>query len=254
MGGAGNFLWASGDFPKERWVLAFAPEVPARVRENGMSLRKAVGLTIGSGLIWAALAGPAWAHVEVEAEPGQPGAVDALVKIMAEAESTTAGISKVEVVADPAIPADQVTIADGPSGWKAAAGPLGGFVLEGPALPTGEDAKVSLRVKTLPDAPQVVFKVIETYSDGKISRWISLPGPDGKEPDNPAPIIKLTAGAASAVSPKPAGNDDDDKGQAALATTGAADGALSAVGGLLLALGGFSIVVGTGSRPRVRRV
>jgi hypothetical protein len=195
----------------------------------------------------------------VEADPGSPGATDATLKIMAAGESGTAGTSKLDVVADPAIPADQVTLVSGPSGWTVTPGANGGFTLAGPALAKGDDAKVSVKVKKLPDAPQVTFKVVQTYSDGEVVRWIELAGADGKEPSNPAPIVKLTAGAASAISPAPA-NDADAADSAApaaaahsgaLARTGGADRALTLAAGLLLLIGGWSIAAGGRRRTGV---
>lgn len=207
-----------------------------------------VGFVVGGAM----LAVPAWAHIEVEAQPASPEVADAVLKITAESESKTAGITKLEVVADPAIPADQITLIEGPAGWKVGTSTLGGFVLEGPAVPAGENATLSVKVKQLPDAPQVVFKTLQSYSDGRTDRWIELPGPDGKEPEKPAPIIKLTAGAQSAVSENPkeeteAGHADDENApHGSLARTGAADRMLGLVAGLLFVLGGFGI--GAGAR------
>jgi len=218
-----------------------------------MSMRKLGIVVAGVAIAWAGLGLPAWAHVQVEATPGAPGATDATLKVTAAAESATAGISKIDVTADPAIPADQVTLTDGPAGWAVSPGSSGGFALGGPALPKGQDAEISLKVKQLPNAAQIVFKVVQTYSDGDVERWIELPGPDGKEPDKPAPIVKLSAGAASAVSPKPAGDDDDDAAPAAsaggsLARTGAADRPLAAGAGLLLLAGGCALSAGAPRR------
>jgi hypothetical protein len=91
--------------------------------------------------------------------------------------------------------------------------------------------------------------VVQTYSDGEVVRWIELTGADGKEPDNPAPIVKLTPGAASSISPKPA--NDEDAGAAkdnSLARTGAADRPLALAAGLLLLAGGWSIALGARRR------
>ena len=134
-------------------------------------------------------------------------------------------------------------------------GTSGGFTLSGPALAKGTDAEISLKVKQLPNVPQVTFKVVQTYSDGEVVRWIELPGPDGKEPDNPAPVVKLTAGAASALSPKPANDTDEDAGAAktgsgSLARTGAADRPLAVAAGLLLLAGGWAVACGAGPRRR----
>jgi hypothetical protein len=216
-----------------------------------MRLSRVGVIVFGAALTVGALAAPAWAHVQVTATPGSPGATDATLKIMAAGESGTAGTSKLDVVADPAIPADQVTLVSGPAGWTLTPGPDGGFTLSGPALAKGDDANVSVKVKQLPNAPQVTFKVVQSYSDGEVVRWIELAGPDGKEPDNPAPIVKLTPGAASAVSPKPANDADADAAAAksgSLARTGAADRPLAAAAGLLLLAGGGAIALGV--RPR----
>jgi len=213
-----------------------------------MKLSRRVGMVVAGAIVTvAALAGPAFAHVVVEATPGSPGATDATLKIMAAGESGTAGTSKLEVVADPAIPADQVSLVSGPAGWTLAPGANGGFTLSGPALAKGDDAQISLKVKQLPNVPQVTFKVVQTYSDGEVVRWIEVPGPDGKEPDNPAPVVKLTAGAASAVSPAPANDSDADSAAAkpgSLAHTGAADRSLAVAAGLLLLAGGCAVASG----------
>ena len=115
---------------------------------------------------------------------------------------------------------------------------------------------MSVKAKQLPNAPQVTFKVVQTYSDGEVVRWIELAGADGKEPDNPAPIVKLTPGAASSISPKPA-NDEDAKPAAAAANggnlvrTGAADRALALAAGLLFLVGGWGIALGAGRRKQL---
>ena len=224
-----------------------------------MALRR-VGLVIlGTAFAVGVLAGPVGAHVRVEADPSSPGATDATLKIRAAGESDSAGTSKLEVVADPAIAADQVTLVSGPSGWTLNPGPNEGFVLTGPAVAKGAAAEFSVTVKKLPDAPQVVFKVLQTYSDGEVVRWIELAGPDGKEPGRPAAVVKLTPGEASSSSSEHAGSDHgghtgedaDTDGHAhgsALARTGAADRALALAAGLFLALGGSGIALG--ARPR----
>jgi hypothetical protein len=221
-----------------------------------MSGRKLSVLLAGAAIVWAGLAMPAFAHVIVEAQPGSPGAIDATLKVTAAGESTTAGITKLDITADPAIAADAITLVAGPTGWTLSPGSQGGFAVGGPALAKGEDAIVTLRVKQLPSVPQVVFKVLQTYSDGEVERWIELPGPDGSEPDKPAPIVKLSAGAPSAVSPAPADDEDahhaEATGSDTLAHTGAPERTLALAGGLLLLLGGWSVLAGAPRRKPVR--
>lgn len=66
------------------------------------------------------------------------------------------------------------------------------------------DAEHKIKVRQLPDAKEIAFKTVETYSDGEVSRWIELPS-GGEEPEQPAPILELQAAApgAKSVSPSP---------------------------------------------------
>lgn len=55
----------------------------------------------------------------------------------------------------------------------------------------------------LPEVDQMVFKVLQTYANGDVVRWIDVPPPGSTtEPEHPAPILKLAA-AEVAVSPTP---------------------------------------------------
>jgi uncharacterized protein DUF1775 len=125
-----------------------------------------------------------------------------------------AGITRLEIQADPPISAGAVTIVQGPPVWKVVPGPGGGFAVEGPALQPGVDADVQLRVRELPNASQVVLRILQSYADGTVERWTELPGPDGAEPERPAVILRLTGATAApgpsasvpaAPSPSPSG-------------------------------------------------
>ena len=96
-----------------------------------------------------------------------------------------------------------VSLADAPKGWRLKA-TSDGYTVGGPALKPGVNAEHKIKVKRLPDAKEIAFKTVETYSDGKVSRWIELPR-GGGEPEQPAPVLKLKAAAADAkpVSPSP---------------------------------------------------
>jgi uncharacterized protein YcnI len=61
---------------------------------------------------------------------------------------------------------------------------------------TFEEFEVSMG-KLPSDTDKLVFKAIQTYDNGEIVRWIDVPGPDGKEPQYPAPTLKLTPKAAA---------------------------------------------------------
>ncbi|MEU1166226.1 DUF1775 domain-containing protein [Streptomyces sp. NPDC005921] len=173
---------------------------------------------------------------------------------MSEAESDSAGFTELRVVLPEGISPGDVSLGDAPEGWKLTAA-SNGYTVAGPALKPGVDAEHSIKVKQLPNARELVFKTVETYSDGEISRWIELPT-GGKEPEQPAPVLKLKAAAAGAASlaPSPSGSNsasastsadvtqsptpspaqaagDDDGGMATGAVVGGVAAVVVAVGG-----------------------
>src|SRR5689334_11398561 len=110
-------------------------------------------LTAGvlAGVFAGALLGalPAAAHTEVVVEPAVGGAANASVTFNAEAEWDKAGIVSVKVSLPAGIAPADVTYASGPTGW-ALAPDADGFVVTGPALPTGRSAKYAVKVRQLP--------------------------------------------------------------------------------------------------------
>jgi hypothetical protein len=46
----------------------------------------------------------------------------------------------------------------------------------------------------LPDADSLTFPTVQTYSDGSTVNWVQETVPGGPEPDDPAPVLTLTAG------------------------------------------------------------
>ncbi|MCH5671055.1 DUF1775 domain-containing protein [Streptomyces gilvus] len=143
-----------------------------------------------------ALAGPALAHAEVEADTPRALAENVTLSFVSEAESDSAGFTQLRVVLPEGIAPGDVKLDAAPKGWKLK--PTGdGYTLGGPALKAGVDAEHSIKVRQLPDAKEIAFKTVETYSDGEISRWIELPD-GGPEPEQPAPVLKLTAAAPGA--------------------------------------------------------
>nr|BFE71587.1 YcnI family protein [Actinoplanes digitatis] len=62
------------------------------------------------------------------------------------------------------------------------------------AIKPGQFQEFDVSLGPLPEVPQVVFKTLQTYSDGTVVRWIDEPTTDGTEPEKPAPVLKLTAG------------------------------------------------------------
>ncbi|MEU0068095.1 DUF1775 domain-containing protein [Streptomyces sp. NPDC006332] len=161
-----------------------------------------------------ALAAPAAAHAEVEADTSQALAENVTLSFVSEAESDSAGFTAMRVVLPEGIAPGDVTLDEAPKGWKLKA-TSDGYNVAGPALKTGVDAEYKIKVRQLPDAKEIAFKTVETYSDGEVSRWIELPS-GGAEPEQPAPVLKLKAAAPGAkpVSPSPSATESPAESEA----------------------------------------
>ncbi|MFF1462067.1 YcnI family protein [Streptomyces sp. NPDC058330] len=73
------------------------------------------------------------------------------------------------------------------------------WTAEGKGIKAGFFQQFPLSVGQLPeDADQLVFKALQTYSNKEVVRWIEEPAEGGEEPDNPAPVLQLTAASTDA--------------------------------------------------------
>lgn len=114
----------------------------------------------------------------------------------------------------------------------------------------GEFDEFAISLGPLPsDVDSLTFRAIQTYSDGEEVRWIESVGPDGEEPERPAPVLTLTAdtdadrGAAEkagddTADPEPDVSKDDVDGARTLGMLGLVSGIL----GLASAIGAVVIV------------
>lgn len=168
-----------------------------------LPLRRLGLATVGAVVVLGVAAGPAAAHAEVTASDPRALAENVTLSFTSEAESDTAGIAELRVVLPKGITPDAVTLKDAPKEWKLTATP-DGYAIGGPALATGTDAEYSVTVRQLPDEKSLAFKTLETYGDGKVSRWIEVPA-NGEKVDNPAPVLELKAAAPGAklIAPSP---------------------------------------------------
>lgn len=59
------------------------------------------------------------------------------------------------------------------------------------AITPGEFQDFNVSAGPLPESPSMVFKALQTYSDGTIVRWIDATPAGGAEPEHPAPTLTL---------------------------------------------------------------
>jgi uncharacterized protein YcnI len=69
------------------------------------------------------------------------------------------------------------------SGGRIAPGQFQDFTVSADPLPSG--------------VSQLVFKALQTYSNGDVTRWIDVPQPGQPAPDHPAPTLTLTKGTVA---------------------------------------------------------
>lgn len=201
------------------------------------SLLGRAGLVIAAAAaILFTVAGPASAHVTVNPNTAAPGAYTK-VSFRVPTESDTLSTTKVEVNLPVDTPIASVSLKPLP-GWTAAtvksklATPIksdDGEITEAvtkitwtadaaSVIKSGQFQEFDVSLGPLPASGQVVFKALQTYSDGSIVRWIDAPATDGSEPEHPAPVLKLAAAAADtgvssaapAAAAEAADSDDDD--------------------------------------------
>jgi len=70
------------------------------------------------------------------------------------------------------------------------------------AIGANQFGEFTIDADGLPDTgTQVVFKALQTYSNGDVVRWIEPVPPNGPEPDHPTPILQLTPASGTTTTP-----------------------------------------------------
>ncbi|MFD4672857.1 YcnI family protein [Lentzea sp. NPDC058450] len=116
-----------------------------------------------------------------------------------------------------------------------------------------EDFQVALG--TLPEKDTLLLPVKQTYENGEVVDWAQPAGADGKEPEHPAPALKLA--------PKKAGDDGHGSSHGSATNTSAegetheasagTDNTARYLGGAGLAIGALGLGFGVGAILRSRR-
>jgi uncharacterized protein len=207
--------------------------------------------------IVGAFALPASAHVTVNPKEAPKGSF-ATLTFNVPNEKDDASTTKVEVNLPTDHPIASVSVEPVP-GWQVAvqksklAQPLqsdDGEVTDavsqitwsGGQITPGQFQRFVISVGPLPEnTNSLVFKALQTYSDGDVVRWIETAAPGGEEPEHPAPTLQLTA----------ATNDEQAAAPVATSDSGDDDSNTLAIVGIVL--GAVALLVGAGALVMGRR-
>lgn len=195
-----------------------------------------------AGITVLALSAPAFAHVTVQPEGTAAKGGYAVVDFKVPNERDDASTTKLEINFPTDHPLASVMPEPMP-GWKIEVTkskldkPLEmhgekiteavskvTWTADGKGIEPGYFEKFPLSVGQLPeDTDQLVFKALQTYSNKEVVRWIEVPQKGQDEPDNPAPVLELSA-AEDGHHGSAAGEDSDaESAEKASADTAASD-------------------------------
>jgi periplasmic copper chaperone A len=242
------------------------------VSRRALSRVAAAGAVAGTAVL--ALSVPAFAHVTVQPEGAAAKGGYAVVDFKVPNERDTASTTKVEVD----FPADHPLASVMPepvAGWDVkvtkakldkpltlhgekidqAVTKVAWTASDGKGIRPGYFQKFPLSVGALPEnADQLVFKAIQTYSNKEVVRWIEVPQAGQDEPENPAPVLQLSA-AADDHHGTAAAQDTFDKTENTAAATDSHDtdttARVLAVAGIVVGVAGVAYGVLAGRRRTV---
>jgi uncharacterized protein len=215
-----------------------------------------------------AVAGAASAHVHLEPDSATQGG-DATVSFVVPNEQADADTVKVEVQIPTEHPIGSVSV-QAIAGWTSSvekstlATPIetddgeitetvSKITWEGGTIAPDQFQEFTVSFDSLPDdVDSLVLKTVQTYSNGDVSRWIEEPAADGSEPEQPAPVLHLSAASAStddhghgaaAATTTTAAHDDEGSHQVAGGVTDESGDSGSTLGTIGIVVGGVALVV-----------
>jgi uncharacterized protein YcnI len=226
------------------------------------------------GIAVFGFAASAQAHVTVDPTQATQGGVTRIA-FRVPTESDTASTTKLDVFLDADHPVASVATMPVP-GWtvtvvtKKLATPLtdddGNQITEAPsqitwtatgdaAIKPGQFQEFPVSLGPLPKANQLVFKILQTYSDGTVVRWIDATTPGQAEPEHPAPVLNLAAAGADTASTAStaSGPSAASPAPAPAATSSGGNGVPIGLGVVGIVLGLAGLVLGALAYGRTRR-
>jgi uncharacterized protein YcnI len=212
-----------------------------------------------------AVAAAAAAHITISPGSALPGTAAELTFRVPDEEAAASTV-EVQVKVPVAAPIAQFLVKPVP-GWKITVQTVrlakpavtddGSFTTavpevtwSGGKIVPGQYQDFSVSADPLPSgAGQLVFKAVQTYSNGDVVRWIDLTQPGQPAPEHPAPVLTLTPAAAA-----PAAAADAATGAGAGAASGGGDsGTATGLGLAGLVAGLLGLAAGAAAWLRVRR-
>ena len=227
------------------------------------SFRRAAVCAVGAAVAVVVLASAASAHVVVTPSSAPAGSFQELTfRVPNEQDNATTVKLTVAFPADPAIPSVAVRPV---AGWssqvatkklakpiKTDDGEVSEYVSEvtwtaepGQGIAAGQYQNFDVSAGPLPETPTLVFKALQTYSNGDVVRWIEQSAAGQPEPEHPAPTLQVTAASATAPaaaeSPAPAAAPSGGSSSSSSDSTAVALGVAGVVvAAAALALGGVA--------------
>ncbi|WP_344081797.1 YcnI family protein [Luedemannella helvata] len=227
------------------------------------NLLRAGAVLAAVGAVVLASAAPAAAHVTVNSANATQGGY-AKVAFRVPNERDNAGTVKLEINLPADAPVASVSVRPLP-GWTVktekttltkplevhgrqiteAVSKITWTADSGVQVRPGQFEEFEASLGPLPEVDQMIFKALQTYSNGEVVRWIDEPATDGSEVEHPAPVLKLaksTGDAHGAVASTVAPGEHDADGGDEHASSSSSAGTL--LGALGLALGLVALVIG----------
>ena len=238
----------------------------SRSFSRARTLRRAAVVAAATTAAMLLFAGPALAHITVT--PGSvPAGSGAVLTFHVPNEEAHADTVKVDVQISTDYPIAQLLVEPVP-GWSISvrtitlAKPIttddGTFnqavsevIWSGGQIRPGQFQNFAVSADPMPvGVSQLVFKAIQTYSDGNVVRWIDVPQPGQAAPVHPAPTVTLTTATAPArtavVGSAPAGSGTDGLSRA-LAVAGLLVGLLAGLLSLMAVRQARRLTTGIGA-------
>jgi uncharacterized protein len=232
-----------------------------------MRIRKIIGGAAAAGAVLVMTAAPAFAHVEIEPATAPKGGGTTMTFTVPN-EMDNANTVKIDVK----LPADHPfsSVAVQPkAGWTYQvtqtnlATPIttdqgnqitqaaSEIVWTGGQIKPGEFDEFTISVEGLPDnVDSISFPTIQSYDNGQDVSWIDPTVAGQPEPENPAPVLQLTAGADSSGSS--ASSSSTNGGTAVVGATVVKKETNNTLGIIALIVGAIGVIIGAVALARGR--